>query len=309
MVTAKPVWYTYVSYETPGRLYIGYRKCPLKKTPETDLYLGSYSDKSFKPTGKAILGVYDSKEKALEAEIELHRINDVSKNPLFANKSCQTSIGFSYYRLGEKLTEYHRKKISQSALGANHHNYKQRHWFHNTCGEFVGSVTDLVREFPDQKLNEGNLSQVALGRFSHYKGWRLLENKDVPLKHQSNVTRSWYHLIYGEFEGSAAQLIKNFPDQNLSKSHLSQVAKKERHNHKGWMLLEYKDVDWSKISIKPRRGKRHDWVHPKHGILKDVSSAELTKMFPDDKLNQAKLSEVVNKKRLSHKSWKVLDPL
>jgi len=306
MATVKLVWYTYVSYEIPGRLYIGYRKCPLNETPETDSYLGSYRDKSFRPVGKVILGIYDSREEALEAEIELHRINNVAKNPLFANKSRQTSTGFSYYRSGKKLTEHHRKNISQSALGVNNHNYKPRHWYHNTYGEFIGSVADLAREFPDQNLSQGNLSQVALDRFSHYKGWRLLENKDVPLKHQSNAIKSWYHSIYGEFEGSAAQLIKKFLSQRLNKSHLSQVAKKERHHHKGWMLLEYKDVNWSKINIKSRRGKGHDWISPEYGILRDVSCAELAKMFPNDKLSQSKLSEMVNKKRFSHKGWRIL---
>ena len=307
MVTIKPVWYTYVSYETPGKLYIGYRKCPPGKTPETDSYRGSFKDKSFKPTGKAILGTYGSKKEALQAEIELHRINDVARNPIFANRSRQTSLGFSYNRSGEKLTEQHRKNISQAISGDNHHNYKTRHWYHQDYGIFVGSVSDLTRKFSYQNLSHGNLSQVALGRFSHYKGWKLLENKDVSCKHQRNAIKSWYHHTHGEFRCSAAQLIEKFSAQKLGKNHLSQVANKKRHHHKGWMLLENKNVERSKISTKSRRGKGHNWIHISHGTLIDVSCADLARIFTGENLSQSKLSEVVNKKRFSHKGWTILE--
>jgi hypothetical protein len=72
------------------------------------------------------------------------------------------------------------------------------------------------------------------------------------------------------------------------------------------MLLENKDVEWSKISTKSRRGKGHNWIHISHGTLIGVSCAELARIFTDENLNQAKLSEVVNKKRFSHKGWTIL---
>lgn len=90
-------YYTYRSFEEfeGGRSYIGVRKCPAGKTPETDPYLGSYTDKTFSPTAKEILGVYGCKEEALQAEIDLHIQFDVAKNPHFANKARATSMGFS----------------------------------------------------------------------------------------------------------------------------------------------------------------------------------------------------------------------
>ena len=89
------IYYVYYSYEEWGRGYIGKRKCPTDKTPETDKYFGSYKDKTFKPTKKIILEVYKTNEEALQAEIDLHNFYRVDVNPHFANKAKQTSKSFT----------------------------------------------------------------------------------------------------------------------------------------------------------------------------------------------------------------------
>jgi hypothetical protein len=111
------IYYTYYSYEEWGRGYIGYRKCPYRKTPETDEYFGSFKDKTFKPTVKEILGVYNSKDEAIRDEITLHKFFDVAKNPHFANRACQTSTKFSYNCSGKIFSQEHRRKISQANMG------------------------------------------------------------------------------------------------------------------------------------------------------------------------------------------------
>lgn len=98
--------YVYYSYEQFGRGYIGYRKCPEGLTPESDKYLGSFRDKSFKPTEKIILFQDLTKEEAIEIEIKLHAFYDIDKNPHFANKAKQTSIGFSFSVSGENSPMY-----------------------------------------------------------------------------------------------------------------------------------------------------------------------------------------------------------
>ena len=95
-------YYVYYSYEQFGRGYIGYRRCPEGITPKTDKYLGSFTDNSYKPTEKIILFQDLTKEKAIEIEIKLHAFYDIDKNPHFANKAKQTSIGFSYDTTGSK---------------------------------------------------------------------------------------------------------------------------------------------------------------------------------------------------------------
>jgi hypothetical protein len=86
--------YTYYSYEEYGRGYIGSRGC--KCSIEEDIeYLGSFSDKTFKPTQKIILGVFETRGEAYEAELLLHNFFKVDINSHFANKSKLTSSGFT----------------------------------------------------------------------------------------------------------------------------------------------------------------------------------------------------------------------
>jgi hypothetical protein len=81
-------FYVYYSYEPWGRGYIGKRECSC--LPENDFkYFGSYTDKSFKPTEKIILEVFDTRKDAYEAEAKLHNFYDVKNNPHFANKTNQ----------------------------------------------------------------------------------------------------------------------------------------------------------------------------------------------------------------------------
>jgi hypothetical protein len=95
METLKEYYYTYYSYEEWGRGYIGSRGCEC--LPEDDIkYFGSFYDKTFNPTQKIILEIYETREQALEAEVILHDFYDVANNPHFANKAKQTSTKFYY---------------------------------------------------------------------------------------------------------------------------------------------------------------------------------------------------------------------
>ena len=106
--------YVYHSYEEWGREYIGCRTCNC--LPEEDTkYFGSFYDKTFKPTGKTILFVCETRQEALEIEIELHNFFDVAVNPQFANRSKQTSTGFDV--TGVPNTEEAKRKKSVSKLG------------------------------------------------------------------------------------------------------------------------------------------------------------------------------------------------
>ena len=85
--------YVYYSYEEWGRGYIGSRSC--KRLPSEDVkYFGSFYDKTFAPTGKIIIAEFESREQALQAEIDLHSYYQVHLNTHFANKAKQTSKKF-----------------------------------------------------------------------------------------------------------------------------------------------------------------------------------------------------------------------
>ena len=94
METPKEYYYTYYSYEEYGKGYIGSRKCFC--LPGEDIkYLGSSSDKTFKPTHKIILkDDYITREEAYADEITLQEYYKVVENPHFVNKSYQTSTKF-----------------------------------------------------------------------------------------------------------------------------------------------------------------------------------------------------------------------
>ena len=110
-------FYVYYSYEEFGRGYIGSRGC--KCLPEDDSkYYGSFHDKTFNPTQKIILGVYESRKDAYEAEILLHEFYDVARNPHFANRCKALTTGFTIEGVpinkGIKKSEEFRKLISES---------------------------------------------------------------------------------------------------------------------------------------------------------------------------------------------------
>lgn len=119
--------YVYYSFEEWGRGYIGVRSC--KCSPHEDIfYMGSFYDKTFKPTQKIILKTFDSREEAIKAEIILHEFYKVDTNKHFANKSKQTSTRFvccgpkseetkqkiSNARKGKKLSPEHIRKASMA---------------------------------------------------------------------------------------------------------------------------------------------------------------------------------------------------
>jgi hypothetical protein len=93
-------FYVYYSYEPWGRGYIGKRECSC--LPENDFkYFGSYTDKSFKPTEKIILEVFDTRKDAYKAEAKLHNFYDVKNNPHFANKTNQFLNRNELYKIKE----------------------------------------------------------------------------------------------------------------------------------------------------------------------------------------------------------------
>jgi hypothetical protein len=110
MKTLKEYYYTYYSYEEYGRGYFGSRGCEC--LPEEDInYFGSFRDKTFKPTQKIILGIYETREEAYADEIILHDYYDVANNPHFANRANATSTKF--YVPIEKAKETG-KKVAQN---------------------------------------------------------------------------------------------------------------------------------------------------------------------------------------------------
>lgn len=94
-------FYVYYSYEEWGRGYIGRRECTCLPTEDVK-YFGSFKDKSFQPTQKIILALFETREEMCQAEVDLHLHFEVDSNPHFANRARQTSSKFYMDKTGEK---------------------------------------------------------------------------------------------------------------------------------------------------------------------------------------------------------------
>lgn len=202
-------FYTYYSYEEWGRGYIGKRKCPLDKTPETDDYFGSFKDKTFKPTQKIILGVYSTDFDATSAEILLHEYFKVSANPHFANKAQQTSTSFSTCgvpawnkglsglppswnkgiphkestkkKIGAKSkgrthNAKTREKMAKSKLGSKNRSYKgETFTFKNTSDETIETnITILEMTQKYKELRYDGLRKIKAKERKSYKNWIVI---------------------------------------------------------------------------------------------------------------------------------------
>lgn len=99
--------YVYYSYEEWGRGYIGTRH---RDPVGDDAYMGTYTDETYSPTHKIVLGVYETSQEALAAEVALHNFYEVDANPHFANKARQGSSKFYYDSTGREVTDTERAK-------------------------------------------------------------------------------------------------------------------------------------------------------------------------------------------------------
>ena len=112
--------YTYlIQHRYSDMRYIGKRSC--KCLPQQDItYWGSskHLPKDIqKDHVKIILKEHSSAKEAIEHEILLHKLNNVSNNPHYYNKANQTAIGFDTTGLKLVFTEEHKRKISTTLTG------------------------------------------------------------------------------------------------------------------------------------------------------------------------------------------------
>ena len=156
--------------------------------PEEDTkYFGSFKDKTFKPAGKTILFVCETRKEAAEIEIKLHDFFDVAVNPKFANKAKAISTGFDRTGvIAGPHTEEQKRKNSETHSGENNPNYGRTGALHPQSKAVIaiepdgtqrhfGSGREAVRESGiDTRslrrcLKTGNV--VKKGKF---KDWQVL---------------------------------------------------------------------------------------------------------------------------------------
>ena len=203
-------YYTYYSYEEWGRGYIGSRGCEC--LPENDIgYFGSYRDKTFNPTKKTILGIYDTREKALVDEIILHYFYDVANNPHFANQANATCTGFCFH--GERASEHSRKNgIRNHKLGVGVHGLSKEQRIENS------------------KKSGKRAYELGVGVHGLSKEQRIENSKKGIEKHSKE-----FALISPEGKIYSGKNINKFcKERELDSSHIYKVLKETLPHHKGW---------------------------------------------------------------------------
>ena len=184
--------YTYLLYNG-DKFYIGSRCKNNGLTPEEDYdYLGSPTDIEYRNSikCKTILRVFDTPQGALHHEIQLHNFHNVGVNPKFANRSKQTSTGFSTAGIPpseetkRKISEVHKsrlrpprseetkRKLSIANKGENNPNYDCtiRHWINKDGREEFMTKYNLRVKYD---LQQANVSRVANGKQKSTNGWSL----------------------------------------------------------------------------------------------------------------------------------------
>jgi hypothetical protein len=123
-----------------------------------------------------------------ETKRKMSEAHSGDKHPMFGKKHSEESRRkMSESRKGKTLSQEHKDKLSPhfsgeknpmfGKTGAQHNRGIARDWIHPVYGEHRGlAISDLVRKFPDQKLNPGSLSRVATGYNSHHKDWKILKS-------------------------------------------------------------------------------------------------------------------------------------
>jgi hypothetical protein len=112
--------YTYLLLGYDGRFYYGVRSC--KCRPSEDKYMGSFKDRTFSPKKKRILGLFSSRQEALQEEIRIHALKNVDKSKKYANRAKQKTDRFNFSASGKDNPNYGggnvsaegRKRISET---------------------------------------------------------------------------------------------------------------------------------------------------------------------------------------------------
>lgn len=233
------MYYTYYSFETnkgiDGLGYIGYRRLKNASNPEEENYYGtpksikSLEFKNNKNKNKIILGVFETKEEAIEHEIYLHQLWDVDNNEHFANAAKQTSLGFSACLYGEANPMYGKthtpeakKAISESRTGRFHTEETKQNISKKLSGENHPSYGTT---YSDERKKA--ISDAAIGRVHTQETKRSMSDPTQVLWNNSK-------LGIDALLASPWELRQMYPE--LNNANLHKVYRGKVKSHKGWKI-------------------------------------------------------------------------
>lgn len=242
-MTKTKYFYVYYSYELWGRGYIGKRECWC--LPEEDVkYLGSFTDKTFKPTEKIILETFDTTKDALKAEVSLHNFYKVDENPHFANKLKMVTEKFS--RCGRDEYKIYDPEFQKQFIDAVKESKCINEILRILGRKKGGGNYDNVKKWIKiLKLNDCHLIGVHVNKGKvrsveikkHLSDIRKGKLKNEEHKKKIKLSNCKYVYTFISPEGVVAETIlyTNFcKENNLSPCKIREVARGVRNCHKGW---------------------------------------------------------------------------
>ena len=146
-----------------------------------DGYLGSFTDRSFKPTAKIIISFHPDRKSLLRAEINFQRMLKVVEDPQYANRAYQTSDGFSIFglagiiRRGGKWSE----EAKERRRGEGNPNYG------NSCTPEVKLIMSV------KKQGENNPMYGKSGELSPTYG-RVKTTEEIESRREKMKQKRWF---------------------------------------------------------------------------------------------------------------------
>jgi hypothetical protein len=215
-------FYVYYSYEEYGRGYIGKRECWC--LPEEDIkYFGSFGDKTFKPTQKIILEIFDSKEQALEAEISLHKFYNVKDNPHFANKANQSSSrAYKSFKISD---DDYCKNFKKAVKESRSYSQVIKKLNLKVNGSSLNRVKDYI------KLLNLETSHFTTSSWNSGK----INDNDLKIWHCKNE----YKIISPNNQTFITINLKKFCNENnLCRNEMKKIIDNKIKQHRGWTIYK-----------------------------------------------------------------------
>jgi hypothetical protein len=176
-----------------------------------------------------------SKSKIGKKHTEQARAN-MSKSQLGKKLSKETKEKLSKVNRGRKHTEESKAKFS----GENHHMYGKKHTRKSLEKMSISmkgeNHPNYGKNLPEETRKK--ISEKHKGKIVSEETRKKLSSIFSGENHPRYLPEDWYHPNHGEIlQKSASDVVKLFPEQKLSKTHLREVARGERIQHKGWVVV------------------------------------------------------------------------
>ncbi len=219
--------YTYKIHYSTGLFYIGVRSSEC--VPEDDTkYIGSSKNTPNELLiKKEILGIFDTREDALQNEMKHHIVNDVVKNKLYYNLALQNGTGFDC--TGKKQTPEHIEKRTSKRIGCKHSEEAKRK---------IGNANRGRKHKPHTEEHRQMMSKMLKGRVSPFKGKKFSDNERISSYHSRlkyPEEREWYNRKTGEtFMGNPQELALILGVDNITL--LTRVISGKVKSYHGWYL-------------------------------------------------------------------------